>query len=550
MATHKDTNFVEAIIGYSFRSREHLVQALTAAGAIEQNHDGNRKFAHLGSNVLRFILSFVAFETVPSRSKVATIDIEALTDGLIGQITNLETFMISNTQRASVAEKTHIDKCIKYSMKPGSRSPRVLALAINAIVGAVYIDSTDFNATWKVALKLGLFSADLAGSSSSPTLSAPDMPDSSLLLSNQSAAVEGMEISLDQVYNANTQSHAETLLSNGFIDESLIAAQASGHGLFTPVDVLSGIEIPTTQESPFWTPLWRNLNENQVSPQEINCFVGGDESPCFDLEMIYSQDSLPSVARYDEDMLVIPSGQKSNRVWNEYEKRINSPPYQARLLDDRLKSFLDEEDKKCQSHQYPLPFQTFFAPPIQDALMGMGADANMFARLLVYIASAEALVTLRQIVVRYRGSPSLISLGPRPDLSKKERYDLIGVLGGEIVWCRLLRMHHVLDLYETCGGTGYTGTLIVTTPASFQSRKRRAGNPLHAAEAQITERMMEDIFPDLLPCDDGYKEKKASLKRIRKFGQRLYILAVNFGRGVLGLMLNDDMKSLGISEQM
>jgi dsRNA-specific ribonuclease len=68
MATQADASVVENIIGYSFRSRNHLVQALTAAGAEEDNHDGNRKLALLGGNLIRFSLSFVAFETIPSRS--------------------------------------------------------------------------------------------------------------------------------------------------------------------------------------------------------------------------------------------------------------------------------------------------------------------------------------------------------------------------------------------------------------------------------------------------------------------------------------------------
>jgi dsRNA-specific ribonuclease len=69
MATETDAEVVENIIGYSFRSREYLVQALTAAGADDDNHDGNRKLAHLGGNFIRFTLSFVAFETISSRSK-------------------------------------------------------------------------------------------------------------------------------------------------------------------------------------------------------------------------------------------------------------------------------------------------------------------------------------------------------------------------------------------------------------------------------------------------------------------------------------------------
>lgn len=70
MATQADAKQVEAVIRYTFRSRDHLLQALTAAGAEEDNHDGNRKLALLGNNLIRFMLSFAVYETTSSRSKL------------------------------------------------------------------------------------------------------------------------------------------------------------------------------------------------------------------------------------------------------------------------------------------------------------------------------------------------------------------------------------------------------------------------------------------------------------------------------------------------
>src|SRR5438270_10874779 len=48
MATNEHVRQTERIIEYRFANAEYAIQALTAAGANEQNHDGNRMFARYG----------------------------------------------------------------------------------------------------------------------------------------------------------------------------------------------------------------------------------------------------------------------------------------------------------------------------------------------------------------------------------------------------------------------------------------------------------------------------------------------------------------------
>lgn len=476
------------------------------------------------------------------------LEVEAIIDHLTGQITDIETSIVSNTKLASIARTTGIDKHVKYSTKPGARSSKVLALAVNAIVGAVYIDSADFNASWRVTLRLGLISADLQGSCFSPTLSLPDIVDPAALSLNHSAAVKDVEKPLDQISNSDTRWNTSIpfneQLDRGFATTS---SPTSERSLGIPSNVFPDLVTPSADEA-MWTSLWMDLNGGCISPEEVNDTGGNIDSACVGPGISPLPSSLPSVPRDGDEIYTSSSGQRDDRPEND-RKRIKSH-HHKRLFDDRVWSSLSEEAKKCQSHQHPLPYQTFFSPPIRDALIDMGANANRLAKFLVYIASAESIVTLRRIVLKYRGSASPISFGSTPDLSTKERWYLIGLLGENITWCRLFRMYHVLELYEACGGTRSTDKLILTTPSSFRGRKRKAGNPLYDAEMQITKKMMEEIFPDLRPDTDGYSEKHAYLKRVRKLGQRLHILTMKFGKGVLGLMLSDELTSLGISEQM
>ena len=61
MATLNDLVEVQKIIDYDFKSVDLLELALTAAGADDKNHDGNRKLAQLGESLIEFLLSFNAF---------------------------------------------------------------------------------------------------------------------------------------------------------------------------------------------------------------------------------------------------------------------------------------------------------------------------------------------------------------------------------------------------------------------------------------------------------------------------------------------------------
>ena len=70
MASDTHVNIVEQVIGYSFRTKAYLVQALTAAGVDEHNHDGNRKLGQLGEALTGLFLLNDAFRAEASRGKV------------------------------------------------------------------------------------------------------------------------------------------------------------------------------------------------------------------------------------------------------------------------------------------------------------------------------------------------------------------------------------------------------------------------------------------------------------------------------------------------
>lgn len=56
MATDQYLRVARGIIGYQWNDERFLKICLTAAGADEQNHDGNRALAQMGDAALQFLI--------------------------------------------------------------------------------------------------------------------------------------------------------------------------------------------------------------------------------------------------------------------------------------------------------------------------------------------------------------------------------------------------------------------------------------------------------------------------------------------------------------
>ena len=69
MAMIRGLTEVQEIVKYRFRSISLLLLALTAAGADDRIHDGNRKMAQLGESLIELLLAENAFTAGRSRGK-------------------------------------------------------------------------------------------------------------------------------------------------------------------------------------------------------------------------------------------------------------------------------------------------------------------------------------------------------------------------------------------------------------------------------------------------------------------------------------------------
>jgi hypothetical protein len=279
-----------------------------------------------------------------------------------------------------------------------------------------------------------------------------------------------------------------------------------------------------------------------------------------------AQDSSMSYAPFEASSQEEPSGNdlvEAVQVWQTKRRSVHETDlsrrkkYRNRHVRpniDVLEAYLTEESPKCESLGHQAPHETFLTPAIQEAIRDLSAEkTEVPAKILIYIASPCLIGSLQEILETYRAHNSYEPLNVATTISRKERFDLIVSLDRRITIYQLRRRYHILALFKDCGGAAGSATqIVITTSSDFANHPRRRGNPANRSVADLTERMMHDMFPALLSGTDEYKIKYRLMSNLRRLGYRLNILEQRFGRGILGLMIDQGTSdpAVGITDAM
>jgi len=128
--TMKDREFerVERQIGYSFRDRTLLVQALTHRSAGSPH---NERFEFLGDSVLGFVVSALLFRAYPTAPEA--------------ELTLMRAQLVKRDSLARVAQRIALGDALRFSTAVAQsgvhRRSSVLADGLEAVIGAVYLDA-------------------------------------------------------------------------------------------------------------------------------------------------------------------------------------------------------------------------------------------------------------------------------------------------------------------------------------------------------------------------------------------------------------------------
>ncbi|KAJ5611808.1 hypothetical protein N7528_008913 [Penicillium herquei] len=139
---------VEGIIKYEYQDKRLLEQAFEAAGSTSRP-EGNKRLAQLGDATLRLSLNLAGFEAKSLPRKT-------------GHITIALSKKANNENLASIGFAFGLDKLIILNPSAQGVVPkRLMATTVEALIGAVYLDSQkSIQATLGVIKALGLDQAE------------------------------------------------------------------------------------------------------------------------------------------------------------------------------------------------------------------------------------------------------------------------------------------------------------------------------------------------------------------------------------------------------
>ena len=126
-------------LGYQFGDIARLDRALTHRSAGVPN---NERLEYLGDSILGFVIAEALFARFPEARE--------------GELTRMRASLVRNETLAEVAHEIATPACVRLgraALKGGSNTSSIYANALEAIIGALYLDS-DFATVREVVLRL------------------------------------------------------------------------------------------------------------------------------------------------------------------------------------------------------------------------------------------------------------------------------------------------------------------------------------------------------------------------------------------------------------
>ena len=124
-------------LNYEFKNKELLNLALTQSG-VDSKHN-NERLEFIGDRVLGLSVAAMLYEMYPNEAE--------------GNLARRHAFLVSTDTLARVATSLELEKDLRHGHMTGGRTNHILANAMEAILGAIFLDS-DFDTACKVVIDI------------------------------------------------------------------------------------------------------------------------------------------------------------------------------------------------------------------------------------------------------------------------------------------------------------------------------------------------------------------------------------------------------------
>ncbi|CAO1601908.1 hypothetical protein XANCAGTX0491_005546 [Xanthoria calcicola] len=579
MIMRNDLAQVQNILDYRFSEFENLELALTAAGADEANHDGNRRMAQMGEKLIEFLLAEAAYAAGASRA----------------HINENVTSAVARKHRENIAKTVGIAPFVRCCPRQGDESPSraVLSLAVCAIVWACWLDSArDVDVVHRLLHHLGFglpsgscldpreaLTQGRALQEPSYNLLRLDQPSTGDMLCSSAGLSSANTAALSSLVGFDTIETRQRDVSDNESDERMRSESPfRGPNLcsFATSPCLSAMEldtrVPTSvethtshpevlQEESSQQPQEGEGNENRPSKfnRPMNSIAGSIEDASCSASRSQPRTKRTthethrhriekSAQPYRSSHKPAQSIRKLVRRDNRHETSTEKSSGQEEDRDEasteqdnsEINACILEGKRRYDSLGYD-DTNLLGSEQAKRLLASVSSDKQVLAlrSLLVAVGGCDSLMSLKNILQAYRESHKSNSPAHANISSNAERVEIIKRLGEKAAYCTFLRYCHIHKLFVDNSKLrrNTTDNFINSNATSIAAQSSRGrGNPVTAMEAKITKSMMQEVYPHIEPTHSHYQSRYREMTSWRRAGRRLEQLVSGFNHGVLGLL--------------
>ncbi|KAH6667242.1 hypothetical protein B0J14DRAFT_185596 [Halenospora varia] len=525
MASSAQLRRLQDIIEYNFTRIEYLEEALTAAGADEDNYDGNRKLSQLGELLIQCVLLFTAHTGGASR----------------GGAHNAVQSVATKKHLEARAKHLGISDCIKCNPRQRGHPPSTTTLsrAVSAIVGASWYDSNqNFEISCKVVQRLVL-SNDIQTSIA---------PQRTLLLEGSTEVdmdkwIEYSPPPLQESLHCATENVRQHSVHQVGSRQASFGAEPGQDAVLLQREHNRTIyEIQASDEE---RP--EELQSEEISVHTLPHVAEAPDpheggSPASSEGHVHSGgDGCTGNIYHPQRAMVKKRGSTCRDPTTGSKRRLSADyarSYQTKAA-VQLVEHVSLEKQRWQNLGLPCP--EHFVNLKMNQIGGTPRNSELYIvelKILFFaIGSPGSLALLQSIIQAYRRSlPRNLAIAGCK-LLKAERLKVIEELDENIAYFRFLKRCHIHQLFiDSRGSSRKTNDGFVNDTMQSLSIRKSPGNPAHIEDAQISKSILEEVYPRLQKDSPEYDKKYRHISDLRRLGQRLDALVDKFGYGIIGLL--------------
>lgn len=154
------------------------------------------------------------------------------------------------------------------------------------------------------------------------------------------------------------------------------------------------------------------------------------------------------------------------------------------------------------------------------------------------IGSSQPLLGFKAILHTARNLSDAHPNSVTTALPPRERYAEICRLASQEALCVLLRRYHIIELFKTAQASVFQehGLIVQTPSIQITGGQAMAGNPVHRAQANLTEEVVGKIWRGPPNGTPEYQKIRRHVTELRRLANILAIWTDRYGFGVLALL--------------